>query len=296
VRPLLRRILTEPLLHFALLGAGLFALDAATRGDARADEPGTILVTRGDVEHLATGFLKLQGRPPTAEELAGLVRERVRDEVYAREAKALGLDRDDTIVRRRLRQKMEFLFDDVTAWADPSEADLEAHLRARPDAFRVEPNFTFQHVYLSPAKRGAEIGRDAARLLATLRDPGARADPAELGDPTLLAPRFEAVPAGDVAKQFGEGFATRLATLPVGTWDGPIESAYGTHLVLVAEKRPGRVPPLAEVRDAVRRDWANERRSTSSERFYRELLQRYTVTIEGHDETAMDGAPAAQGR
>src|SRR5262245_15481377 len=205
MRPLARRVLTEPLLHFLLLGGAIFALHAATADRPSDVDAKRIVITRGDVEHLAAEFAKLQQRPPTSDELVGLVRERVRDEVLAREAKALGLDVDDAIVRRRLRQKMEFLVEDVIALAEPTEADLEAYLRVHPDSFRVEPKVTFRHVFLSREKRGAGLAADAQRLLEQLRDAESRKDPAEMGDATLLASRFEAVSAADAARQFGSG-------------------------------------------------------------------------------------------
>jgi hypothetical protein len=204
----------------------------------------------------------------------------VQEEVYSREAMALGLDLDDTIIRRRLRQKMEFLTDDVAALAEPTEADLAAYLQAHADAFRVQRKFTFSHVYLSPERHGDNLGRDTVELLAQLRQAGDRAEVAELGDPFLLEHRFQSQPAGEVTKLFGEKFTAALGGLEPGQWQGPIESGYGLHLVWISERTDGRVPALGEVRDAVQREWANARRLEMNERFYRELLKRYDVTIE----------------
>ena len=211
----------------------------------------------------------------------GLVRDRVREEVYCREAKALGLDQDDTIIRRRLRQKMEFISDDIAAQAEPTDAELTAYLQAHPDSFRVGPRFTFQQVYLNPAKHGENRARDAAQLLAQLNQAGNNAAAAQLGDSLMLEHQFVDLPAGEVAKQFGEKFAARLAELAPGQWQGPVESGYGVHLVLVSERTEGRLPALAEVRDAVRRDWENAQRLEMNDKFYQELLKRYTLTIEG---------------
>jgi hypothetical protein len=279
-------MLREPLLHFLLLGAGLFlAYDLLHRNGGRS-EPGQIVVTLGQVEQLAAGFAKVWQRQPTPDELAGLVRDRVRDEVYCREAQALGLDREDTVIRRRLRQKMEFVSDDIAALAEPTDADLEEYLRAHPDTFRVERRFTFQQVYLDPLKHAENLAGDVALLLARLEPAGAEADLATLGDSLMLEPRFAGLTSSDVAKQFGEPFALALSRLEPGRWQGPVESGYGVHLVFVSDREEERLPELAEVRDAVRREWGNSRRIAANEAVYQELLKRYTVTIEGLDPIA----------
>jgi PPIC-type PPIASE domain len=281
----MKRLLKEPLVHFLLLGAAIFAAYNWLPNRSGA-EAGKIVITQGQIEHLATGFAKTWQRPPTVEELAGLVRDHVREEVYYREARALGLDKDDTVIRRRLRQKMEFVSDDIAAQAEPTDDELHAYLQAHPDSFRVEPRFTFRQVYLNPDKRGENLVRDAAQLLVQLNQAGGKADASALGDSFLLEHQFAAVPASEVAKQFGEKFAAKLPGLTSGQWQGPVESGYGVHLVLVSERTAGRLPALAEVRDAVRLEWGNARRLEANENFYQELQKRYTVTIEGLEPAA----------
>ncbi len=271
----MRRWLKEPLLHFLLLGAGLFLVYRLMPRTVGSGEPGEIIVTQGQIEHLAAGFAKTWQRPPTAEELAGLVRDRVREEVYCREAIAMGLDKDDTVIRRRLRQKMEFVSDDIAAQAEPSEAELNAYLQTHTNTFRVPPRFTFRQVYLNPKAR-----RDATQLLAQLNQADSPTDTSTLGDALMLDHQFANVSADEVAGQFGEKFAAKLSGLSPGQWQGPIESGYGVHLVLVRERTEGRLPALAEVRDAVTREWASARRLEANQKFYQELLKRYTVTIE----------------
>jgi hypothetical protein len=208
---------------------------------------------------------------------------------------ALGLDKDDTVIRRRLRQKMEFISDDLAAQTEPTDAELTAYLQTHPDSFRVEPRFTFRQVYLDPEKHAANLARDAAELLAQLRQAPERSDAAELGDPFLLAHQFAALPSSEVAKQFGRLFAAKLSELPPGQWQGPVESGYGVHLVMITERVDGRLPAMAEARDAVRRKWENARRLEVNEEFYQELLKRYSVTIEGW-EAAQQGEKFAANR
>ena len=276
----MKRILKEPLVHFLVLGAGLFLAYSLMPRSGSSGEPGMIVVTQGQIASLAASFARVWQRPPTGEELEGLIRDRVREEVYCREAMALGLDKDDTIIRRRLRQKMEFISDDIAAQAQPTDAELGAYLTAHSDSFRVEQRFTFRQVYLNPEKHGENLSRDAAQLLAQLNQAGGKADASALGDSFLLEHQFAAVPGSEVAKQFGEKFAAKLGGLAPGQWQGPVESGFGVHLVLVSERTDGRLPALAEVRDVVRREWANARRLEANEKFYQDLLKRYTVTIE----------------
>ena len=274
----MNRLLREPLLHFLLLGMGIFAVYGLVSKQSSA-EPGRIVISTGQVAAMAEGFARTWRRPPTSEELEGLIRDRVHEEVYSREAIGLGLDKDDTIIRRRLRQKMEFVTDDVAALAEPTNEALSEYLHAHADAFRVQREFTFSHVYLNPERHGDNLVRDTAELLAHLKQTGKQVDLSELGDSFLLEHNFQSLPTSEIAKQFGERFAAELGKLVPGQWDGPIDSGYGIHLVRVSERTEGRMPELAEVRDAVRREWANARRLETNEKFYQELLKRYVVTI-----------------
>lgn len=273
------RLLKEPLLHFVLLGALLFVAYGLLN---RSDQPeaGQIVVTRGKIENLRDSFSRVWQRPPTSTELNGLIQDYIREEVLAREAMVLGLDRDDTIIRRRLRQKLEFVSEDLAAQAEPTDEELRAYLNAHPDAFRVERRLSFSHVYLNPERRGKSLADDAAKLLADLNRAGPVENISAYGDATLLDHTFENVPAGEVVKQFRDEFAAALGELPIGHWQGPVESGYGAHLVLIRERTEGHLPALGEVRDAVHREWANARRLEANEKFYQSLLKRYTVTIE----------------
>jgi hypothetical protein len=284
----MHKLLREPLVHFLVLGAALFGIHGfiSRRGPS---ETGQVFIPQSQIENLAAGFTKTWHRPPSEDELDGLIRDRVREEVLCREAMALGLDRDDTVIRRRLRQKMEFISEDIAAQAEPTDADLQAYLQAHPDKFRRESRYTFQQVYLNPQKHGGSLAGDAARLLARLQQAGSGADTTELGEPSLLEPRFADTTHGEVAKQFGDPFAAKLAQLTPGQWHGPIESGVGVHIVFVNERTEGRLPGLAEARDAIRREWENTRRIEANNQFYQELLKRYTVTVEAPKPAAQQG-------
>jgi hypothetical protein len=272
-----KRLLREPLVHFLLLGAALFALfDVA--GGPRARPAEVVMVGASEVARLAEGFARTWQRAPTRDELAGLVRDQVDEEILYREALALGLERDDTIVRRRLRQKMEFLFDAEAPLAEPGDAELEQHRLAHRERFEDPPQVSFRHVYVSADRRGDAARGDAERLLARLRASDAGWEQA--GDPLPLAPAFEALPAVELKALFGAGFTAGLLALPTGGWEGPLESGYGLHLVRVDARSAARLPPLAEVRDEVRLELLATRRAEANARRLAALRERYEVRVE----------------
>jgi len=275
---LLKKLSREPLVHFLLLGTVLFAAHGAlVKRDA--SEPEKIVVSQFRIDHLTEGFARTWLRAPTAAELEGLIRDYIREEVYYREAMAMGLDRDDTIIRRRLQQKLEFLSENITDPTPPTDEELRAFLQNHPDQFRSQRRFSFRQVYLSLERHRDSLAGDTGELLRQLKSSNS-SDTSGLGDPSLLEHRFANVEATEVAKQFGEKFASALSDLPLGEWQGPVESSYGIHLVFVDERTERRSPALEDVRDAVRRELLNVRRLESNKKFYDGLRKRYTINIE----------------
>jgi PPIC-type PPIASE domain len=275
---LLKRFLREPLVHFLLLGAVLFATHSMLV-KRTGNEPDKIVVSQFRIDHLSEGFARTWLRAPTAEELEGLIRDYIREEVYYREAMAMGLDRDDTIIRRRLQQKLEFLSENITDFTPPTDEELGAFLQNHPDQFRSQRRFSFHQVYLSMERHRDNLAGDAAELLRQLKSSNS-SDTSTLGDPSLLEHQFANVETTDVAKQFGEKFASALNDLPLGEWQGPVESSYGIHLVFVDERTERLSPALEDVRDAVRRELLNVRRIEANKKFYDGLRKRYTIEIE----------------
>ena len=274
---LIRRLLREPLLHFLLIGAVLFVLyGALNRG--RSDAPRDIVISEARVEAIAESFATVWMRPPTAAELKGLIDDYVAEEVYYREAIAMGLDQDDTVIRRRLRQKMEFISDGIADSTEPTDALLQEYLEQNPGKFAQPAALTFRQVYLSAERRGDRVRADAEKLLAELQ---AGTDPAEAGDPTLLPATMEAASPQAIASAFGEGFARQVDEAPVGQWAGPIESSFGLHLVRVDERTAGAAPTLAEIRPIVLREWQADTRRRHNISFLTTLRGKYDVRVEG---------------
>ncbi|MGD2011167.1 MAG: peptidylprolyl isomerase [Desulfobacterales bacterium] len=271
----IKNIWREPLVHFLLIGAALFLLFSFTNNPA-GDNPNRIVVSPGQVEQLSSNFSRTWLRPPTEDEMAGLVREHVRDEVYYREALAMGLDQNDTLIRRRMRQKMEFILEDLTSESEPNDQVLMTFLQQHPDKFRLEPWVSFRQVYLNPDNR-PNLEADARIMMADLRS-GAK--PETLGDPTLKGYEFRSAPQSVIARSFGNAFAQEIIALEPEDWTGPLYSVVGGHLVLVTDRREGRLPELTEIRAEVEREYLARRRKELKDTAYHKILEGYEVVIE----------------
>jgi len=272
----MRRLLKEPLVHFLLLGGAAFAVFASTRDPADAAPRDEIVITAGQIRQQEALFEKTWQRPPTPTELENLIEARVREEVYLREALAAGLDKDDTIVRRRMKQKLEFMLEDIAGQVTPTEQELQAFLDENADRFRSEAVFTFRHVYVSTDKR-KDAAEDARRLLARLKNGETDLE----GDRLMMVePVFRDAPQREVTRAFGRGFAAGLLEIPTGAWSGPIRSGYGLHLVFLESRARGEAATLDDVRDAVAREWSVARRREMNEDLYRELRKKYSITVE----------------
>ncbi len=279
--------LREPLLHFLVIGLVLFALYRVLNPGSM-ESPREIVVTQARVEAIAENFARTWSRPPTTDELRGLVNDYVSEEVYYREAMAMGLDRDDVVIRRRLRQKMEFISADVAAAETPTDAQLADYLAKHPDDFRRPPTFTFQQVYFDSARRGDAAASEAAQVLGRLQAGGVVGD---AGDSTLLPPAMEAASTRDVENTFGSEFSEAVAVAPVGQWSGPVQSAFGSHLLRVDASTPGALPPLDEVRAEVSREWESEQRRLVNDRMLDSLRSRYRITVEAPGVAPLPSAP-----
>ena len=289
----IRGLAREPLLHFLLIGVTLFLLHLWRGGSSTspAGDPKSpanqIVVTQGDIAQMERQFAATWQRPPSDAERKGLVEDFVRNEIYCREALAMGLDRDDAVIRRRLRTKMEFLYEDISALESPSDETLRAFMRSHAESYRSDPQVAFRQVFVNAAKRGSGAEAEARRLLSRLK---AGADPESLGDPTMLAAAVPRSTRSEIEAQFGAEFAEHLIALGPGGWTGPLRSTYGLHLVLVRERVEGAFPDLDAVRDAVKRDWATQRQREIKDAAYARLRARYSVAVEP---TGTPGTPSA---
>jgi hypothetical protein len=275
----MKKFLRDPLLHFLVIGTLLFLVFELIKSPT-GNQESEITITRGDIEALQANFTRTWQRPPTDSELKGLIEEMVREEIAFREAVAMGLDQGDSVIRRRLRMKMELLVEDVAGLAPPTDEDLEKYLAENRESFRQQPQVSFMHVFLNSDKRGSGVENDAREILAKLSDQGPEADPESYSDPNMLPKELPLYYIQDIGRLFGVEFSRQILEVKPGAWNGPVWSSYGLHLVYVRERIDGRDPELEEVRKEVEREWSAKRRREFKEQTYRKLHEKYKVTVE----------------
>lgn len=265
------------MLHFFLIGAGLFTVFSALNPAAMRSEQ-EILVSQAQIASLSLQFERIWQRPPTDSEMQHLIDAWIREEVLYREGMAMGLGRDDQVIRRRIAQKM-MLFADSMTEIEPSEEQLQIWLDDNAARYRLPGIYTLQQVYFDGERAASEQQEAVATVLDKLQSGQLQAS--EAGDSILLPAVLETAGDDEISRIFGEEFVTGLKSLPVGEWAGPVRSSYGMHLVKIDAHEPGRGAVLAEVRDAVLRDFLNDQTERLTEAFYEALKSRYTVQIEG---------------
>jgi peptidyl-prolyl cis-trans isomerase C len=276
---MLRRWSREPLLHFLLIGLLLFVVyDRLHPGPETKSESNRIVLTPEDFQQLAVTWLAQGRAPPSPAEMQSLVELKVREEVLYREALALGLDKDDTIVKRRLAQKMEFLAEGASIDSNPSPDTLRAWFRVNAQRFSLPPRVSFRHLYFSPDRRGEHAREAAVNAMAQFSGkPGDWKDAEAPGDPFMDRDYYGDRSAEDMAKLFGSNFAREVAGLKTGQWQGPVESGYGWHLVFIDTSVPARVPAFEEIEPEIRAEWVEDQRAKAKRKTYEAMRARYQV-------------------
>lgn len=282
----LKRLLREPLLHFLLIGGILFV--AYNLQNEGLVENNRIVISEAEIDRLITLWEKKRQRLPTQDELQGLIEQQVREEVMVREAIAMGLDQNDSVVRRRLAQKVEFISADLAALAEPGETELADYLAAYGKKFELPARIDFVQVYIDPNKHGDNVQDYAKSLLNKLRqadsDLNIDINIEAVGDSLMLDQHYEQLTEHDTSRLFGKDFATNLFALPIGSWQEPVTSGYGLHLVRIDNKTEARLPELETVRNKVRDEWFAQQRRIMDEAFYKALRQRYDIVIKNPPE------------
>jgi parvulin-like peptidyl-prolyl isomerase len=282
------RVLREPLLHFLIVGGLLFGGYAWwTRGIPAASLEGAVRIGEGEVRWLRETFASQWRRDPSVQEMSNLLTTLVNEELLAREARALGLDQNDTIVRRRLAQKLTFLVDDTSRIADPGDAALRRFQDEHATRYQAAPKATFSQIYFSPERRADAEGDAAAELTRISATSEERKTPAG-GDPLLLETTYADLDQKAVEALFGTDFAHALFRLEPGRWTGPLKSAYGIHLLQLARIRPAEPRRFEDVRDAVLNDWRREREQETKGAYLARLRDKYGVVIEESAKALVD--------
>jgi len=276
----LSRLIREPLLQFLLLGSGIYALYFLYGEPTPQQQDRTIVITTDYVNSLSSSFAKRWNRPPTNEELSGLVSEYIRESLLYREALAMGLDKDDHIIRRRLAQKLEFLTNDLVKLAPPDDAVLQQYLEDNLDIFRSSDLLSFTQIFIDPDKRGDSALPYVANLLVELQDAGKPTkETYERGDRFMLQSVFNNAPYREIQRQMGQEFTNSVMQLEPGRWHGPVLSGYGIHLVYVSGHSAASDPLLADVRDKVQTEYLHEQTQKFNAEYLEVLRARYTIIM-----------------
>ena len=289
-----KRWLREPLLHFLLIGVVLFGVYAyINRGRIGIESPRQIVLSLDELRTMTAYFESQWHRPPTPQEFQAMVEDKIKEEVLYREGLVMGLDKDDTIVKRRMAQKVQFLAEDVATAHEPSTAELKAWFEKNSSKFALPSRYSFRHVYFSPDKRGTNAHDDAAEALAKIAG-----QPEDSPLISSAADRFmfqdyygDRTPSA-IAKEFGPQFAVALEKVKPGSWQGPIESGFGWHLVFVDTVIPGRVPAFEEVESEVKTAWLGEQKAQAWQKAYQSLRTKYTVLLPAPPDKQTASAPA----
>jgi peptidyl-prolyl cis-trans isomerase C len=275
------KILKEPLFHFLLLGAVIFVVYFILN-PAEDNAGNQIKITQNDVDRFVQIFQKQWQRKPNKQELEGLVRAHLKEEILYREALALGLEKDDTIIRRRLAQKMEFLITDITVPEEVDDKDLLAFYEKNSARYTRAAKLSFRHIYFNPDIRGERLMDEANATLHTLQSNNAGLNvPDTYGDRYMLPLQYELTSEQEVARAFGRDFTEQLLKTESGRWQGPIRSGYGVHLVYIQQYDAASIYPFNEVRQRVKNDYLFELRQQRNEEVLEKLKLRYEITIEG---------------
>ena len=287
----------EPALHFLLIGSALFLIHARIQKGSRDTDRKTITVEASDIDILREDFIRRSGRPPGPGEDSLLVAEKAQDEILFREALEMGLDEGDEIIRRRLILKMEFFMEDIPDLEPPSDGELEALRKAHPERYRIPAQAAFTHLFFNASRHGPRTGEAAARILSRLRNGSLTAEAAAgIADPFIVETPPAAQEEAEIAKAFGPEFAHRVFSVDTGSWQGPLPSAYGQHLVLIRERRESRAMDLAEAKPKLVSDLSESKKARARAAFMDGLRRKYSVEIrrkaaQGPGAARMSGNP-----
>lgn len=284
----------EPLLHFVLIGLVLFGFYAyKNRGRSANDSPKQIVLSLDELATMTAYFESQWHRRPTPQEFQAMVEDKVKEEVLYREGLVMGLDKDDTIVKRRMAQKVQFLTEDVAAAHEPSTAELKAWFEKNTDKFALPGRYSFRHIYFSPDKRGRNAHDDAAKALTRIAGQPENSPLIGSGADRFMFQDYygDRTPSA-IAKEFGPQFAVALEKLKPASWQGPIESGFGWHLVFVDTVIPGRIPAFEEVESEVKTAWLGEQKAQAWQKAYQTMRAKYTVLLPAPPDKQTGAAPA----
>jgi hypothetical protein len=276
---LLGKIVREPLAQFLVLGTMVFGAYAALDTSSPSANTEVIEVGQGQLDQMFETFSRTWQRPPTEAEFKGLVDGYVKEEVFYREGKKMGLDENDTIFRRRMQQKLEFLLEPGSEELTPKAGELEAYFKLHADAYKAPAMLEFEQLFFRSNTTDDAGALAALQALEKLKIDPKAAETTSIGDPTILPATMALAGADMIASNFGDAFANAVMQAPMNQWSGPVRSTFGVHLVRPARKVAASTPSFDAVRASVQSDWEASRRREIASRRYEEMKKQYEVRL-----------------
>jgi len=276
---ILSKFLYEPLFHFLLIGIGIFFLFLQLNTNEDTSDTKRIIISQSKIQALSIAFLRERGRAPTANEMQNLLDSEIREEVLSREALAMGLDKEDVLIRRRLAQKMQYLFEDIAVVEEPSDADLQEFLQLHPSKFTLPITLSFSQVYLDPKLHENVLEEEMKSLLENLNKTSVQ-EALSLGDRSLLEYNFSNRRQSDVLRTFGDSFSQKIFEVPMHSWEGPFQSAYGIHFVYIHSRDEAVLAPLNQIKESVKQEYKRIKQVQANELFYKRLKGRYEIKVD----------------
>jgi len=268
---LFKRILQEPLLHFLVVGSLLFFYLSSTDTETKSQ----VTISQGKIKQLTAQFTKTRQRTPSDEELDALIENQIREDLAFEHGVQMGLVENDSIIKRRVQQKIEFMLNDSIGSIEPSLEDLETYLTTHKEQYTIEPVYAFRHIYINPEQHD-DVNAFILELQSNNLDKSYR----NVGDSMMMQSEFVDISTAHIARLFGRKFSKNLDAISLKRWQGPVKSGYGVHLVYIDNKIPKHLATLEEVETQLRRDFRVDAQKKAVNSFYDELKVQYDVKVE----------------
>ena len=273
----IKKIIREPLLHFLLIGAIIFALYYIFNPVSNTIQ--TIVIDDELVNRVGNLFQKQWGRPPNDSEWSSLIDNEIREEVYYRQALKMNLDHNDELIRRRMNQKLDFISSDLVQMQEPTDAVLQAYYVKHKSKYLLQASYSFSHIYFNADKR-EHAKADALALLPSLPATDNNLSAlTKLGDAFAFAYHTNDALAKEIDAQMGEGFAAALANLPIGKWSGPVLSGFGAHLIFINAVKPASEPDFESIKAQLLNDYRYEYQQQFNQKVYNDFKKEYNIKL-----------------
>jgi len=273
-------IFKSPLLHFLVLGLLLFVAFAWLNPES-TERNERITISKGQIKNMSERYVKKWKRTPTAQELKSIIDDYVMTEMYYREGLKLGLDKNDPIIKKRIRQKTEMIVKDVISLLDIDDKTLQKYLDTHSDKFTTDAVYTFDQIYINPAKHSLGLNTYLLEVKKQLDETGSATT-----DSLMLPGQYKDSTSSRINRELGKNFSKALDSIKLDEWSEPLQGALGVHFVKLIKRSPVKLPNLEEVRDEVLREYLSEKRKEILAVQRKQMSRNYEIVIDLNSSTS----------